>query len=254
MADENTQPNGGLPEGTPPPVDPKMARVEADLAETRRMVESLRQNQQRPGPQAQPQAPDMDELNKRFYKEPVTTAAAIAAQAANEAIQRHGLNGQDTLISVAKDQARKKDPDLWDKYVDEIVTIVNSTVDPQYRQNVGVWEFARDKAFGAHYAEIREEGIKAQTNRAPNVRVGEGGPSQPNGHQPSAPKGAVDKLSPDEREMAKMLDITPEAYASGKEHIENQSRKGPSSWDKVVTFNSRERRRQLNAKRTAAAK
>lgn len=237
-----------------PPVDPRMQRLEADLAEQRRMTQQLQQNQQRQTPQSN--QPDMQALNNQFYKEPVTTAAAIAQQAANEAIMRERQNntaGQETLIQLAQDQSRAKDPELWDKYKDEIVAIVNSTVDPQYRVGKSVWDFARDKAFGAHMTEIREAAIQANPNRAPNIRVSEGGPAQPNGHQPQAGKGAADKLSDDEKSMAGNLGISHEAYAKGKEYIEGQASKGPSSWDKAVTFNSRERRRADRAKRTAAA-
>lgn len=253
MTPEEQAALGAPPPVTPPPVaDPRIARLEADLAEQRRMTTQLQQNQPKPNNGQ----PDMEALNRQFYKEPVSTAAAIAHQAANEAIARERQNntaGQETLIHLAQSQSREKDPELWDKYKDEIATIVTSTVDPQYRVGKSVWDFARDKVFGAHMTEIREEAIKANPNRAPNIRVSDGGPSQPTGHQPQGGKGAADKLSDDEKDMARKMDLSPEQYAKGKEYLEGQANRGKSSWDQAVTFNSKDRRRQLNAKRTAAA-
>lgn len=240
---------------TLPPVDPKIARMEAELADQKRLVNQLAS--QMPRPQAPPQSGvNMDDLNKEFYKNPVTTAAAIAAQAANEAIARHGQNGMDTLVQVAKDKAREqsKNPELFDKYSAEIEARVKATVDPQFHSNMNVWLSSANISFGEHMSEIRDA-VRAEKPASPAIKISEGGPAAAGGQQAPALKGAAEGLSADEREMARNMDISPEQYAHGKEAVEKQAAKGPSSWDKYVTFSSKEARRTARAtKRAAAAK
>lgn len=247
------QPGQNLPPVTPPVapvVDPKVTALEADLAEQRRMVTNLTSQFQRT--QQPTQQSTMDDLNRQFYKEPVTTAAAIAQQAAREIFQQQGQNGHETLIAVAKEQARKRDPELFDKYQTQIQARVNLT-DPQFHSNIQVWNSAFDMAMGAHMDEIRDE-IRKKSPQAPAIKISQGGPDIPNGQQGQAPKAGGSNLSPEELQMAKNLDISPESYAKGKEDYDNQSDKGKSSWDGLVTFSSKDSRRLKRAQQLAAAK
>lgn len=236
-----------------PPVDPKLTKLEQDLAEQKRVTQSLQASlnrQQTPPPQ--PGTVSIEDLNKQFFKDPVTTAVAIAQQAAAEAVARSGEVNFDTLVGVARDKARAKNPELFDKYADEIAQTVNTTVDRQFHTNSTVWENAAHIAYGKHMNEIRDLARQTQP-QASAIRVSEGGPVAPGGHQPEAPKGAASKLSDEELTMAKRLNVDPELYAKGKADYDNQPDKGKSSWDTVVTFDSRDKRRIERAKRRAAA-
>jgi hypothetical protein len=231
--------------------DPAVTQLQADLAEQRRITQQIQSQIQQPRQQNNPTS--MDELNRQFFKEPITTAAAIAQQAANEAIARHGQNGQETLVLLARDKARERNPELFDKYATEIEQRVKTTVDPQFHSNVNVWLSSLNMSIGEHVAEIREAARQLDpAKQAPAVKVSEGGPAIPNGAQPNAPKGAASGLTAEELTMAKNLDISADDYAAGKKFYEGQNKKGPSSWDDVVTFSSKDMRRKERAKRTAA--
>lgn len=246
MAEEVVPPNQQLPP-VPPQPDPRVTKLEQDLAEQRRMTQQLQQQMPKPTP---PQRTNMEELNAQFYKEPTTTAYAIAQQAAREVIQQHGQNGQETLVQVAKQQARGREPELWDKHEPEINEIVRTTVDPQFHSNVSVWNFALDKVIGSHISDIRQA-LRDTQPGSPAIKVSDGGPAAPGGVAAQPLKNQGPALSDDEKEMAKMLDISPEQYSRGKVDYEGQNKKGPSSWDDHVTFSSKDTRRKARAERNA---
>lgn len=223
-------------------------RMETELAETRRMVTNL-QNQM-----PKPQASSMDDLNRQFFKEPVSTATAIANQAANEAVQRMNQNNSpahETLVMVVRDKVRDRNPELFDKYKDKIDLRVKTTVDPQFHSNIQVWEAAYNMTIGEHFNDIRD--LERPANRAPAVKISEGGPGMPSNAAPAASASRETDLSPEERQMVKNLDISPEQYIAGRDAIDKQAKKGPSSWDPFVTFSSKDKRRKAHAARRAAA-
>lgn len=236
------------PEQQLPPVDPRIAQMQADLQEQRRLTQQLQQNMPKP---ATPQN-NLDDLNRQFFKDPVTSAVAIARQAAAELQQAQGANAHETLVSVAQDQAKKANPELWDKYFSEINESVKGRVDPQFHTNVTVWSSALDMSIGKHINDIRDA-IRAEKPAAPAIKISEGGPVASGGRPAAAASSAAEKLSPEERQMAKDLDISPEAYANGKTAYEDQSAKGKSSWDDYVTFSSKDSRRKARAAKRAAA-
>lgn len=233
-----------------PPVDPRIAQMQADLQEQRRLTQQLQQNMpKQPTPQN-----NLDDLNRQFFKDPVTSAVAIARQAAAELQQSQGANAHETLVGVAQDQARKTNPELWDKYHTEIVEKVKAQVDSQFHTNSTVWSSALDMAIGRHINDIRDA-VRAEKPQAPAIKISEGGPAIGGGRPAAAPTGAAEKLTAEERQMAKDLDISPESYAAGKDAYDNQSAKGKSSWDDYVTFSSKDSRRKARAaKRAVAAK
>lgn len=238
-----------------PPVDLKLVQAQAEVAEARRIADQLtrqlgQQRQQAP----LSNQPSIDDLNKQFYKEPVQSTVAIVNQGIADALRQHGQAGFDTLIEVAKDKVRTKNPELFEKYKSEIEMTVSSTVDKQFHTNINVWDNAANIVYGSHMSEIRDMARQNDpTKQTPAIRVSEGGPSTAGSHQGALPKGEASKLSTEELKMARDLDITPEAYQEGKTAYENQSTRGKSSWDGLVTFSSKDARRVERAKRRAAA-
>jgi len=240
-----------------PPVDPQITALQAEVAKSRRDMDELKKRLtpappqpplQMPPPNAQPPM-DATQLKAEFFRNPLELSTAIAQRAAAEQNQVN----YDTLREVARKAARDQDPEVFDRFETEINLLLANTVQPQFHTNVNVWKNAFNQVRGQHIPEILE--MKKQTPpnespRGPAVHVShEGGPAAPNR---AAPAPAQEGLNADEKAMAKRLGITEEQYLQGKKDYDNQSEKGPSSWDKYFTFSSKDRRRQERAARNAA--
>lgn len=237
-------PVGNPPQNQP---DPALARMQAQLDQQQQTSNAILD---RLRPQTPPTS--ADEMNRSFYKEPVKMSDAIARQAAAEVVNGAMAGQFDTLIAVARDQSRRGNEAIFDKYVNEIEQKVLG-VDPQFRTNINVWNNAVQMVKGAHLNDLLEEDRRL-TPRAPAVHISQdGGPVRSSGQQPPAPKGAT--MTPEEREMAKGLRLTDETYLAGKEHLDltnyGRADSKDSAFDSVVTFDSMERRRRARA---AAAK
>jgi hypothetical protein len=203
---------------------------------------------------------DKKDLEKEFIKNPLDMSAAIAQRTVNHALQQFqaGMGHSfDTQVEMARKLARGDDADrqkLFDTYAGEIEASV-AQVDVPMRANTTVWRNAADLVFGRHLNDLKPKAD--DPNRAPAVHVSTGGgPAAPSAAQP-APKASDDKLTPEEQKFARKFRISDAEYLQGKKDNLNQTDpilnpNGPSSWDRFVTFDSREKRKE--ARRAAAAK
>lgn len=256
-----------------PPVDPAVSRMNADLARKDQEIRALRDRltvqstYQPPAPAPAPVAPigappaaQMKDLNTEFLKNPVQSAATIAQAVANQYVQAMSdptkQASYDTQVEMARQLARGRNPETFDRYVGEIDGKM-MTVDPQWRTNSTMWQRAFDQVKGEHFDdEVRR--LKDEKNQAPAVHVSrDGGPASPSPRPGPAPKAA--ELSAEEREVAKGFGITAEAYAEARDRIDRADPKGrpdrPSAFDGFITFSSEEKRRAAREqrKRQAAA-
>lgn len=250
---------GAQPQQNQPQVDPRVARLEQELQEQRRLTNNLSTVLSRNVPQQNNgQNPSREDMQRQFYADPINSTQAIAAQAAREAVQQYGAGHMETLVATAREQARSSDPELFDRYIAEIEGNV-ALAGPQFAANTNVWKSAFNMAKGQHMNEIRDA-ARQQNPQAPAIHVSrEGGPGVPNVPQGPAPR--VAELNEDQKRTAKKLGITEDMYRQGIEYNDKQTDLdfnplGPSSWDKVITFDSREKRRNERAaanRRNAAA-
>lgn len=225
----------------------RLARLELELAEQRRMTTQLQSQLTRPPAQA---APNTSDLNRQFFQDPVTSAQAIARQAAQEQMQQFGAGHMETLIETCRMQARQGNEEIFDRYANEIEARV-AQAGPQFQANINVWKSAVNMVKGEHMRELIDAARQAQP-QAPAIHISrEGGPAAPSvAGQPAA---KAEELTAEEKKMAKSLGIDDDMYRAGKAYNEKQNGDfdpiGASSWDKVVTFDSRQKRRE---KRRAA--
>jgi hypothetical protein len=243
-----------LPPATPQrqAEDPELVRLRGEVAKQKQDFEALKQRVSAPpAPAAQPSGQlSPAEMAREFYKDPIGSAAAIAQRVVNDQLQQQGHQGYDTLVQVAKDKARSRDPKLFDKYYLEVEAAVSSTP-KQFHQNVTVWENAFNMVRGNHIDEILSERAAAQppANQAPAVHIREGGgPASPSVRPGQAAE--EETLSVDEKRVARKLDLSDEQYLAGKKHLEGQNDPvrdpvGKSSWDAQITFSSKDRRARL---------
>ena len=244
----------------PPAEDPETVRLRGEVARHQKEIDQLRSRVTAPPQPAagNQQPPSQAELQREFYRDPVGYSAAIAQRVVQDQINNVQQGSHETLMRVARDAARAIDPKFFDKYELEVRANVD-TVAPQFRTNVAVWENAFKLVRGNHIDEILAE--RGQTPapepaRAPAVHVASGdGPAGPSARAASAPAGQ--ELSSEEKHIAKKLHLTEAQYKAGKAAYEGQNDPvsdpvGPSSWDKFVTFSSKDRRRKLAAEREAS--
>ena len=265
MATTNVDPaaSSDLPPVAPakPAEDPELARLRAAVDKGNRDLEEMKRRFTAPlAPAATVQPMSSADMAKEFYKDPVGHAVAIANKVMDERAKANGDPNRETLIQIAKDHVRAKDPAVFDKYYLEIDAAVN-TVAPQFHGNINVWENAFKMARGNHIDEILAErgeaAKKAQGNgdsAALHIREG-GGPASPSA-RPAQPAAGTE-LSQDEKRTARKLGLTEDQYKAGKAHLEGQndpvrSPVGPSSWDKYITFSSRDRKARLRKEAAAA--
>lgn len=246
------------PAGGPPPLSEadqlKKLRqdLEAQKTTTGQLVERMQSQLLNPPPSNQPPPASKSDLEKQFFKSPLEMTAQIAQNISGaitqKAMQEMGSSFE-TLRAVARDKIREKDPAVFDKYIMEIEAKVGAM--PQnYHTNIHVWDAAFNTVKGEHMREL-VDAAREQTPRSPAVHISQdGGPVTSQRSQP-APK--AEKLSEDESRMARNLGLSDDQYKAGKAHIAGQSEKGPSSWDKHITFSSKQKAREARASRNKSA-
>lgn len=256
LRDEETEASGGG--GSAPPArDTEIEALKAQMADRDakfNMLVSSMQNaaQQQPQPQQTPQS--VEDLNKQIWQNPSAMVDQIASVRAQQIAQQMVGNAMsqdhETMVSVARSQAREEAgdmTDLFDRYRSEIESIVGQN-QPQYHRNVNVWRAARDRVFGMHARELRataKEEREKDKPKAPAFRIGDG-PAPPSApRDPKQPRGEVDPMV---KVLAQKLDIDEERMADGVEKYNSQYRtiegalgdpNHPSPWDPYISFNEK---------------
>ncbi len=267
MTPQPQVPGQAPPQGAPPPEPPPgqndTAALRAELERRGREVDDLKRRiMAPPPPSTPPPAPagaplDDAQLRTEFFKNPIGVSAAIAQRAAHKAQQRAQAGNAasyDTLVSVARDQARASDPALFDALSLEVDTMVTTQVDPQFRTNSTVWRNAFAQVKGQNIDKVMQ--IKGQQPppeppRGPAVHISrEGGPS--GSSPPRAPAPPSETLTDDEKHVARKLGLSEKAYLQGKKDLAGQAISGPSSWDRFITTSSRDKRREERERRNTA--
>lgn len=230
--------------GQKPDADP----VAASLAEMRQEIKALQQERtaRAAPPQPQNNIPTAEDLRKEFFKDPVRMAAAISGETSNQAVAQIQATIMPGLIKQARESTRNTDPEIFDKYEPEIIDKVTKT-HPSNHGNPDVWKTAFDLVKGTHFDEI--SAMKAKKTGTSN---GTDGPAAPSTKSPAPPK--VAPLKDEEVEFSKNFKITQDGFRRGKEIINGQSERGPSSWDSVITFDSGEKRKRAAEARARTGK
>jgi hypothetical protein len=232
---------GGIPGMPPPPAPPSsdvdinrlVQTVEAQGATLNKLVERIGQ----PAPPAAPPAParpTTPDLEAEFWKNPVSVAETIARKAVNDAAAMPNPSF-DTLVTVARNEARNRDPKIFDLLLPEI-TIKVEGMPPQFRQSSSVWNNAFNMAVGENMDKVIAERTRAA---APAPAPSGGGPAAPSPRAASAPP--VPKLTDEERTFCGRFGLSEDGYRRGKSRYEGQGSGAPdkpSSWDEVITFDS----------------
>lgn len=240
-----------LPPVVKPAVDPEVERLQRQVASQDQTIKQMQNTMRMPAqPPAAPPAVDKKAAEKEFYANPLDASANIAHNVATAVTQRAlnelGAAQYDTLKENASKLVRDKDPELFDKYETSIRAYVMSTPQ-QFHTNVNTWQIAFDRIKGENIREIAAN-MKPESNRSPAIHVSRGGgPAAPSVREPAAAPG--EKLSEDESKWARNLGISEDSYKQGKEAYSNQSERGKSSWDGLITFSSKEKRAKERADR-----
>lgn len=232
----------------PPAADPgddRLARLEKKLDSQNGFLANFFQRPQR---EPQQQRPDPNVQRKQFedafFQNPTGVTAHMATQAAQQ--QANQLRGElhPMQVRLAQDEARGKDPEVFDKYKDKVSEWVRNTYGPADWTNPFVWEQGLKGVKADHLDEIAE--WKAQKKKA---AASINAPSR-RGFSGDEPKG----LSDDERAMAEFLGMSDADY--------EDARKGwatdlsapttgrnmlKSGWSDVITLDSRKPRKRAKA-------
>ncbi len=223
----------------PEPTGPSTEDLQAQLDRTREEIDRLKAAPVAPAAPAQPGQPmTREELEKRFWQDPLGFSRAIAQQAVAEDRKAQGSGTVETLRSLAREKVRGTDEvtqQFFDKHEAEVEELVR-TVPNNDQANVQVWINAFNVIKGRHVQELVGS---MHPSKPPD------GPSPSSPSMPAPPK--VTPLSEDERQVAKGMGISEEDYRVGKETYADQDR----SWPTVLTFSSEDARRAAKA---AAAK
>ena len=198
---------------------------------------------------AAPAQPDAKALEAEFWKNPLGMTQAIAARAVAEA-SAAVTPATDTLVNVAKEQARSRDPRIFDLLRAEIEAKVQG-MPPQFHQSAAVWNNAFNMAVGENLDRVTAARATPPAAPAAAAAAPAGGPAMPSSRQPAPPP--EEKLTDDEKEFIGKFGLSAESYRRGKQRYEAQGTgkpNTPSSWDEVITFDSD----QAKAKRAAAKK
>ncbi len=213
-------PDPEAPTSDAPQPDPAIARLEAQIRATQEHLDSLRSAvTARPPAQPGPPGPTKEDLEKQFWKDPLGSVAAIAGHVAGQVAQatrQQDSGSRETLIEVARQQARAANPELFDQYYPEILALVQ-TMPPEARTNVNVWHNSRDVVFGRHIGDISVKKSAASSNGDGLI------PPSPK-PAPAPPKPKLDEA---EARMARNLGLSEEQYLAGKEAYADQSNKWP---------------------------
>ncbi len=219
------------------PVAASLAKINAELGDLRNAVTGINhQQQQQQAPP--PGVPDKTALTKEFYKDPLAMVTTIAQTVAQHTQAANHAATMPALMQIARDKVRASDPEVFDKYEPEIVEKVNRT-NPQNHGNPEVWQTAFNLVRGSHFDEV-------MTLRQKKANDKHDGPAAPSAKPMPAPKETP--LVAEEQEFVRNFQITTEGFRRGKEIIDGQAKRGPSSWDKAFTFDSAQRRREQRAK------
>lgn len=190
------------------------------------------------------------ELTREFFEKPLDMSQSIAAVTVNNALAQRDAMTYETLKGVAREQARAKNPSLFDQFAGEITAMVEQAP-VEFHQNATVWANAFKNVVGDKQlaGQIRPQNGEGG-GRAPGViSRSPDGPAPPSPAPPPASGGPASRLTAEQREMARTLaphfgwdhDKAEERYAHGLYVHENQGdgrHKSPSSWSKVITMNN----------------
>lgn len=251
-----TVPNVGQTE-----TDKELARLKQSIGETQKALTDTHaylraregQSSGQPPPSGQV---NKQELTKEFFKNPLDSTVQIAQSTTQAMVTKAMAEIGDQLAPlklVAKREARSEDPErqkLFDKYIIDIEARV-ATMPPNFQTNLQVWNNAYDMVVGSKMREIlAAEREEKPSSAAIHVSRDDIGPARGSKAPPPA-KGL--KLSDDQKLWASRLGLSDEQYSAGIEAEANQSQRGKSSWDAVITTDSTKARKVLNAAKRAAA-
>jgi hypothetical protein len=231
-----------------PEIDALKAQLQQSDARFRMLAGSIQQQQQ---PQQQQISPEdaRRALNQQAWADPATFVQNAAGAIANQAVSAALANDHDTIVGMARDQARNMFDEAtrpyFDKYQNEIVQRLNQYA-PQFHRNVNVWKNTADQVIGVHFREIladQREQERAGQPQAPAVHISNNGPAAPSTRQAAPSRERVEELTPEGKRIASRLDITEDQMRQGIKDFNNQGDADdpsvPSSWDRVISFNRR---------------
>lgn len=218
---------------------------ESELDKIRREQQAMNQrlstlasSMQQP-PAQQQQQMDPADATKQFYSNPIAASDYIATQRAQQVAQQMMSVDHETMVAVAKREAREAAPEVWEKYGSEIEARAAQNP-PVYHRNVGMWKNIATMVAGEHYRELardQREAAEEGKTKAPAVRTG--GPAAPS-TRPAPSLQREEELSPLAKEVAKKMRLSDSRM---REAIKNYANQGderdpsvPSSWDAVMTF------------------
>lgn len=225
----------------------KLAAQLNDLTAGVNQLQAAMAQAQQPKPVAAPQ-PTKEEINKEFFKDPITQVAQVSNLVAQNAMGQVHAAVMPALERVARDSIRGTDSETFDLYQAEIEANV-AKVHPSQRGNPDVWQAAFDMVKGKHVNDIIAAKAKSKPPTAADGK--RDGPAPPSPRESPAPK--VEALNDEERDFCKKFKITEEAYRRGAKRYDSQSDTGPSSWDEFVTFDSSSPAKGRQRQREAAS-
>ncbi len=237
---------------------------DSELTALRNNVAALTQTVQQlagSGQQGPPQNADpRTAMNSAFWSNPADAAYALATRAAQEQVGGVLAQSFEGLRDLAREAARKTDPELFDKYADKIDALVQ-TFPKEVQIQKQYWISAKERVFGAHLNDLRREDAEAArsgTAKAPAFHGSSDGPARAGVPAASASNAGGD-LSDDAKFVARRMRISDDTMKRGIEAFGNQGDpfdpSKPSAWDRVMSFDDTTgpRARALAAKRGAAA-
>lgn len=214
-----------------------------DFEDTKKLMEEMRElrdqvkatqqtSQTSPSPPAAPPPTGRpltrEEMEQQYWKDPLSSTAAIAQHAANSIARQfqEGLGpSMQALEEIAKQEARKIDSATFDKYLPQIEAKM-SLAPKQFRSNPQTWK----NAFNAVRGENFEEISKGRQAAPPGTTDGPG-MSAPRRTHSTTPGSS---LTEEELAIAKKLKISAKDYEHGKQLVNDQG----NAWNSVFTFES----------------
>lgn len=200
-------------------------------------------------------------INQAFWTAPADAAYTLARRAAQEEIGQRNAAQFETLREVARDQARQKDAELFDRFADKIDAHMAS-LPPDFQINRQYWQAAMERMIGAHFKEIQREqaeAARAGKPAAPALHGLSDGPAAVGARPSPASTPSTSELSPDAHRVMRMLRLNEEQMKRGIEAFANQGDAmdptKPSSWDRVMSFDDQTgpRARALAARKAVTA-
>lgn len=219
------------------------------------MLEHSIRNAASQQPQQQQPATDINELNKQIWANPAAAidqiASTRAAQMIQNAVGQSQANDHETMVEMAKNQARSMDTDVFDRYRSEIEQKVLQLA-PQYHRNVNVWKTAMENVAGRHYRELAADAKeKTAPAKGPAFKVSDG-PASPSTRP--APVAASQELDEETLRVGRKFvgKNNPEEYMRRGLHLlanqgDPNDSSAPSVWDEVITFDSKSPKQKRKA-------